>query len=180
MSLTAATLFLAIFLFLFGNILLWNAPSVRRFVNKVLRSRIASLITFGSASVWFLFQLSQLGDADFGQYKHLLMLFFGAIAVLAFFFVPDFLSVRGLSILILLISWLMLKSAYMQWEYPARLLMVGFVYASIILAFYFGTVPYRMRDFFDWLFFKNRRVYALGSFFIFYGVILCGAALSYQ
>lgn len=179
MSLTVATLSLAVLLFLFGSALLRSNTSARQSINKILRSRITSFITFGSASIWFLFHLNQLGDADFGQYKHILILLFGTIAILAFFFLPDFLSVRGLSILTLLISWLMLKSAYMEWQYPARILMVGFVYVCIILALYFGTVPYRMRDFIDWLYLGSRRARTLGYFFILYGIALFGAVISY-
>ena len=67
----------------------------------------------------------------------------------------------------------------MEWDYPSRLWMVALVYCCVVLALYFAVVPYRMRDFLDWLIAKQLRVRATGLLFSLYGGLLCGVAFSY-
>ena len=57
---------------------------------------------FGAGAVWFLINIWNLSPADFGEYRTPLFVFFGAVAILAFKYVPDFLAVRGVCALVLL------------------------------------------------------------------------------
>lgn len=116
--------------------------------------------------------------ADFGQYKHLLFLLFLVTAVGSFFYVPDFLAVRGLSALALLVSGTLLDAAYMQAP-QARLFLVTFVYLVIVLSLYLGASPYRLRDFFDWLYKKELRPRVAGGLMAAYGILLIGIGLTY-
>ena len=75
-----------------------------KMMKSFLRSTGAAIVFFGGSGVWFLFQLSQLGEADFGQIKEWLIGIFGVAGVLAFFYLNDFLSVRGVCVLILLLA----------------------------------------------------------------------------
>jgi hypothetical protein len=119
-----------------------------------------------------------LGPADFGQYRHLLFLVFLTVAVGSFFYVPDFLAVRGLSALTLLTSGVLLDAAYMQ-NPQTRLFLVSFVYLLIVISLYLGANPYRLRDFFDWLYKKEFRPRAIGGALAAYGILLIGVALNY-
>ncbi len=90
------------------------------------RSQKLSLLFLGLGLVWFLVgHVSHLSEADFGDYKMLIGLAGVAIAVGSFFFVNDFLAVRGLSILMLFYSREVLDSAWML-ESQSRLLLVAF------------------------------------------------------
>ena len=178
MSLFTATLLLAVILLTVGGLLLWNGKPVSQFALKSLRSKGLALLTFGAGAAWFLYKISQLGEADFGNYKTPLLLAFSSVAVLSWFFLPDFLGVRGLCILILMCAPLFLQAAYME-EPLSRLLMVSFVYLCIVIALYLGALPYRLRDFFKWLFTRRKRVGLLGAILFFYGLLLVGAAFSY-
>jgi hypothetical protein len=177
LSLQSAFLFPGISLFVLGTLLLCNRNAIQYAAKKSLRSKTLALLMLTIGTGWFLFYITQLGEADFGNYKHWLFLVFSSIAVLSFFFVPDFLSVRAIAIVVLLSAYVLLKAAWMQFHYPERLWMVGFVYVCIVLALYFGAVPYKLRNFFDWLFAKKKRTRALGLIFSLYGLFLCSLAL---
>ncbi len=178
MSLFAATLITGLILVAVGVFLFSMKEKVETLAKKSLRSMPVAILTMGLGGGWFLYQVTQLGEADFGNFRKLLFAFFLAVGVLSFFHVRDFLSVRGAAILCLLTAKVALDAAFMQPQ-ASRLLLVGFVYVCILLALYFGTVPFRLRDFFDWLFSRDIRVRIFGSLFTVYGLVLCIAAFTY-
>ena len=178
MSLFSATLFAGVSLVLTGGILVWNRRSVGQFAKKSLRSFPVTLLIMSVAGSWFLYNIIRLGVADFGNYKEFLFIFFLGICFFAFFHARDFLAVRGGAVLVMLLAKVLLEAAYMQ-EPQSRLFMVGFVYLCVITALYLGTAPYRLRDFFDWLFAKDKRAKLLGYLFGLYGIFLCGIAFTY-
>lgn len=144
----------------------------------ILRSPAAGWIVFGLAGLWFLWDIAHLGEADFGEYKNWLLLIFTAVIVGSFFYLKDFLVVRGLSVLELLLAKVVLDIAYMQ-PPLGRLFLVSFVYLVIIQALYFAALPYKMRDFLSWIFAAKSRVRQFSFGFIVYGLILLGAAFTY-
>lgn len=178
MTLFQATLFTGIFLIVFGAHFLWHGMRSAKGVQGFPRSRVAAFILLGTAAAWFLFKVTQLGPADFGQYKNLLFILFLVVAVGSFIYVPDFLAVRGLAALMLLVAGALLNAAYM--EAPmARLFLVSFVYLGIVIALYLGANPFRLRDFFEWLYAKALRPRIFGGLFAAYGLLLLGVAFTY-
>jgi len=178
MTLFQATLFCGLFLLAFGCHFLWHGMHSEKSTKAFPRSKTAAYLLMGAAAAWFLYKVTQLGPADFGQYKNLLFIGFLGIAVGAFVFVPDFLAVRGLAALILLTGGALLDAAYMELP-TARLFLVGFVYAMIVIALILGANPYKLRDFFEWLYRKQLRPRIFGAFFTAYGALLIGVAVSY-
>lgn len=179
MSLFFATFLCGCVLLALGALFMWNGPAVRRQAFALLRSRTATVVLFGSASLWFLWHILHLGQADFGDYSHWLFLGFAGVALASFYWVPDFLAVRGLAALMLLTAKPLLDAAYMHYEYPQRLLLVGFVYAAIVAAMYLGAVPYRLRDFFEWLYAGVGRPRVAGAILGVYGLVLTLTAFTY-
>lgn len=181
MSLFLATLLPGLFLALLGALLAWGDPRVSSTAKALPRSQRGAWFFFGGGALWFLFRLSRLGEADliFFQNPAPVMLAFGALAVLAFVYAPDFLAVRGLCILALLAAEPLLYAAYMEWTHPQRLLMVTAVYVALAAALYLAAAPFRLRDFFEWLFRQPLRARALGAFLLVYGLVTAGAAFTY-
>lgn len=179
MSLMAATLVPGLILLALGLPLFLGHDGMTAAFRLFPRSKAAALVFFGVGSAWFLFRIWHLSSADFGDYRSLLFVAFAAIAVLSFRCAPDFLAVRGLCVLVLVAASTLLDAAYMQYTHPQRLLMVGFVYAAIALAILLGAQPWRVRDFFEWLFARRARVRVFGACFAAYGLILCGVAFTY-
>lgn len=177
MTLFQATLFTGLTLIAFGAHFLWHGMRSAQSVQAFPRSRTAAYILLGSAAAWFLYKVTQLGPADFGQYKNLLFTLFLVTALGSFIYVPDFLAVRGLAALILLSAGTLLDAAFMQ--YGAALILKSFVYFAIVVALVLGANPYKLRDFFEWLYRKEPRPRIFGGVFAVYGVLLLGVAFSY-
>lgn len=181
MSLFLATLLPGLFLAALGALLLWNDPRVADILKALPRSPRAAWVFFGGGAAWFIWRISHLGESDliFFQTPHILMIVFGLLAVLAFIYTPDFLAVRGLCVLMLLVAEPLLYAAYMEWTHPQRLLMVTAVYVGLALALYLAASPYRLRDFFGWLFQVPARSRLLGAILVFYGLATAVAAFTY-
>ena len=67
----------------------------------------------------------------------------------------------------------------MEYEHPQRLLLVTPVYLLIAAAIWLGVQPYRLRDFFNWLFLRPGRSRGLGGALLAYGLVLAAAAFTY-
>ena len=170
LSLFQATLFTGILLLLLGGNFLLNHSAFRQGCVIFLRSKTASYITVGIAGAWFLYKVLHLGKADFGDYKQYFFVVFGGAILLSFKYMPDFLSVRGLCAL-----WLMLAAELLAPGYgmePKSVYLPAIVYVFIALAMWLGISPYRLRDFFGWLHRASLRSRMLGASLAGYGAWL--------
>ncbi len=179
MSLFLSTLLTGVALLAAGAALLWNGNAIAPLLRSFPRSRRAAYVTMTVAAIWTLFRITQLGDADFGRYKTILLAVFALLALLSFRYVPDFLAVRGTAALILLSADVLLTSAYMQYDIPQRLFLVALVYLGIFLALFLAVAPYRARDFFNWLFSTSGRPRVCGMTLATYGLVLVVIAVTY-
>lgn len=179
MSLTAATLLTGLALILVGAWFLWNSPVVRNVSVRSLRDPAVTLVLLSAATAWFLWKVMHLGESDFGNYRKLLFVFFLGTAVGSWFFVRDFLAVRAAAALYLMLAGILLHAAYGLYEIPQRLVLVTFLYFGIAVALYLAAVPYRLRDFFGWLFARGSRQRILGGVIAAYGLALLLVAATY-
>ncbi len=178
MSLFTATLACGLILVALGAPLLADHAGIKAAIRAFPRSASAGYVVFSAGAAWFLYNIWNLSKADFGEYRMILFIGFAAIAVLAFRCVPDFLGVRGACAIVLIGSAPLLNAAFMDYDRPQRLFMVGFVYAALTLAIWLGAQPWRLRDFLDWLFARPARSRGLGGLLVAYGFLLCGVAFT--
>ena len=181
MSLFLATLLFGLFLALLGALLLWNNSVVGSTARALPRSKRGAWFFFGTGAVWFIWRLSKLTESDliFFQTPPPVMLGFAVLALLAFIYAPEFLAVRGLCVLVLLAAEPLLYAAYREYQHPQRRLMVTAVYAGLSTALYLAVAPYRLRDFFDWLFRAPGRPRLAGAILLFYGLATSAVAFTY-
>lgn len=181
MSLFLATLLPGLFLALLGALLLWGDPRVRSTAQALPRSSRAAWLFFGAGALWFLWRVSVLGEADliFFARPWPVLIGFAVLAVLSFIYTPDFLAVRGLCVLMLLVAEPLLQAAFMEYERPQRLLMVSAVYLGLAVAIYLAAAPYRLRDFLEWLFRSRGRARWVGATLLAYGLVTSAAAFTY-
>jgi len=97
MSLFLATFLAGSLLLLLGIALYQNIPFLRKGLQQLPRSPLATLVLFGLATAWVLWNITNLGEADFGNWKNLLFALFLLLAVASYLTVPDFLAVVELS-----------------------------------------------------------------------------------
>jgi hypothetical protein len=179
----SAILYPALVLLALGAVLLWNGPLVARGARAFPRSLPATVIFFGGGAAWFLWYVAHLGPDDFGDYKTLLLVLFGTVALGSFFVVRDFLAVRGLAILILLSARPILDSSIaLDPSPPGRILLNSAIYIAIAVALYLGAAPYALRDFFAWLWKPHQglRPRLLGVIFAACGFALLFFAMRYK
>ena len=179
MSLFLATLLVGLALLLLGAVLAADTSFVRSALRAFPRSQTAAYLLFGGAAAWFLSRVAVLSEADFGQFRNQLFIGFAVVAVLAFFYVKEFLAVRGLAALILLAAGPLLGSAFGLYDVPARLFMVSAVYLALTAALVIGAQPWRLRDAIEWLQRVPGRARFVGSALVAYGLLLVGVAFTY-
>lgn len=178
MTLTLATILTGLGLLILGAAIWKNPPSFEKKLRTLHRSQNATLVLLVMATLWVLWNVLHLAEADFGKYKFYLFAFFLCISIGAWFFVPDFLGIRALSVILLLISGQLLQSAFFE-EPGSRLLLVGFAYFVIVLSLYWAVVPYRFRDWVFALYNQPSRRRTLGLATVLYGILLTGLPFTY-
>ena len=178
MTLFTATLLVAVILVGIGSFQLIAYATAENTAKKILRSKPAAVVFLGIATAWFVWKLMHLGAPDFGDYKQWLILLFIVSSILSYFYIPDFLAVRGLAALLLLFADAVLDAAYMK-DPTSRLFLVGFTYLIIVACMYLASLPYRLRDFYGWLYKKSYRPRILATLLLAYGILLAAIAFTY-
>ena len=106
---------------------------------------------------WFLWNLNAESISDFADYKKWMLLGFGTLGAATCVYVPDFLAVRGLSIVLLLVGKLMLDTA--RWhDSQWRLVIATWAYIWIVAGMWFTISPWRLRDIILWHTANEKRV----------------------
>jgi hypothetical protein len=177
MSPFAAVASTAAVLLVFASLLLWNGPPVAAVARAFPRSRRAAWVTIGAATAWMLYHVVHLGEADFGDYRVPLFAAFAALGVLSIFYVPEFLAVRGVAALMLLVAGVLLPATFMHYD-AASLALNALVYLLIVVALYLAVSPFRLRDFVQWLFGRAHRARAFGACLGLTGLVLLSLGLT--
>src|SRR5947207_4256689 len=100
-------------------------------VRKFPRSEPVGYVLMLLGTVWFLWNLQLENISDFAAYKKVMLIGFGAVGVATCIYVRDFLAVRGLAIVFLLLAKLMVDTA--RWEETEwRLVIVTWAYLLIV------------------------------------------------
>lgn len=129
------------------------AAGVRKFPRSIPCGVVLMLLGTG----WFLWYLNLEQISDFAAYKPMLFAGFAAIGVASCFFVQDFLAVRGLAVVFLLLAKLMVDTA--RWaETDWRLVIVTWAYVLVIAGIWFTLYPWHMRDLLNWATANEKRV----------------------
>jgi hypothetical protein len=180
MSLSAATLITGLLLFSLGALFLVSNSAIRSMLKAFPRSQTATVIFFGGGAAWFLYQVGNMSSADLIGFSTPtpFVFIFGALAVMSFFFVPEFLAVRGVSIIILVGSWPLLMSGFMDFS-TAKIIFAVAIYILVTLALYLAVSPFRMRDFLEWLYRTPGRARVFGGVLATYGLVLTCLAFSH-
>jgi len=131
------------------------AASVRKFPRNVPIG--IALMLLGTA--WFLWILSQEAVSDFATYKNALFILFAAVGVGTCIFVQDFIAVRGLAVVFLLVAKLMVDTGRpllgrTHWTLVIQI----WAYVMVIAGIWLTLSPWRLRDFLNWATADEKRV----------------------
>jgi hypothetical protein len=121
------------------------AAAARKFPRNLAAGYVLTL----AGTAWFIWYVSRESLADFESLKpYLFTLFFG-VGLGTCFFVQDFLAVRGLAIVMLLLGKVMVDTerwASTEW----RLVIAVWAYLLVIAGMWFTVSPWRLRDILYW------------------------------
>jgi hypothetical protein len=138
-----------------------NPAGFAAHARKFPRSLPCGVVLMLLGTAWFISYLNQESIADFAAYKPLLLAGFAAVGVASCFFVQDFLAVRGLAVVALLLAKLMVDTA--RWaESDWRLVIVTWAYLLVAAGIWFTIYPWHLRDLLNWATASEKRV-RLGS-----------------
>lgn len=105
-----------------------------------------ALMALGTA--WFLYYVQTESAADFAAYKEAMSVGFAAVGLGACIFVKDFLAVRGLAVVFLLLAKLMTDTGRPRLEdthYWALVIQI-WAYVLVVAGMWFTISPWRARD----------------------------------
>lgn len=103
------------------------------------------------ATAWFLYNLSLESIADFAAFKSYMYVGFAAIGLGTCIFVHDFLAVRGLAVLLLLLAKLMVDTGRPHLGDSSWVLVnQGLAYALAIVGMWLTISPWRLRNWIAW------------------------------
>jgi hypothetical protein len=110
-------------------------------------------------TVWFVWNLNQESIADFAAYKNVLIGGFAAVGIGSCIFVQDFLAVRGLAVVFLLLAKLMVDSGRPLLPVtPWALVIQSWAYVLAVAGIWLTVSPWRLRDFVNWATANEKRV----------------------
>jgi hypothetical protein len=131
------------------------AAAVRRFPRSIPWGY--ALMLLGTA--WFVYNLSQESISDFAAYKNILFAGFAAVGIGSCIYVQDFLAVRGLAVVFLLLAKLMVDTGRPRLvEGPWVLVIQTWAYLLVIMGIWLTISPWRLRDFLNWATANEKRI----------------------
>ena len=102
-------------------------------------------------TIWFVWNVSQESISDFAAWKTPLLAAFTAIGIGTCVFVQDFLAVRGLAIVLLLLAKLMVDTGRPALSVTHWVLVFqGWAYVLVVAGIWFTVSPWRLRDLLNW------------------------------
>jgi hypothetical protein len=118
---------------------------------KFPRSLPAGVVLMLLATAWFAWNVNIEPIADFSAFKPYMLGAFIAVGVLSCIFVQDFLAVRGLAVLLLLLAKLMVDTGQPHLDQSRWVLVIqGWAYLFAVLGIWFTVTPWRLRDLINW------------------------------
>lgn len=155
-----------------------HGSTVRAWLHGFPRSKTAgrALLTLDAAWVFWLVAMMDLGE--FTNYRTGLMILVPVAYFLSLKFVDEFLAVRALGMLLLLLAEPLLEAAFLHPE-TSRLLLVVLAYAWVVLGMFWVGMPYLMRDQIAWLLKSETRWKACGFLGLIYGAAVLFCALAF-
>jgi hypothetical protein len=136
-----------------------------------------ALMLLGTA--WFLWNLSQESISDFASYKNVLFAGFAAIGIGTCLFVQDFLAVRGLAVVFLLLARVMVDAGRPSLGETSWVLIIqSWAYLMVLGGIWFTVSPWRLRDLLEWGTANEKRIKVGCGLRLAFGLLVAGLGLT--
>ena len=146
-------------------------------VRKFPRSLSAGIFLMLLGTGWFVYYLSLESISDFASYKPILLGGFAAVGIASCIFIQDFLAVRGLAVVFLVLAKLMVDTA--RWNASDwRLVVVTWAYLLVVAGIWFTITPWHLRDLLNWATANEKRVRIGSALRLAFGLFVAGLGLT--
>jgi hypothetical protein len=176
-SLQAAGIVAGILLLLVAVPGMLKPDAVRRFAALFPRSRPLGVGLLTIDFLWTLWLLTTMEMGEFSSFRRPLLVILPIGFFLVIRFVNEFLAVRALGILCLLLAEPLLDAAFFRYE-TSRLLVTVFAYVLIVAGLFWVMLPYLLRDQLDWSTRTAGRCRLVHGVALVYGVALLALAIT--
>lgn len=183
-----AGLLLAMWLIGSHLLMLLKPTEVQGFLKKFPRNVLIGQILLGVGLAWFWLLVAPEGMGklsalamdlgEFNKAKPLLRLLVPVSLVLVAISVRDFLAVRALGLVGLMVASPMLEAAFLK-DPGSRLLVPIYAYALLTASMFWVGMPYLFRDAVTWATASSQRWTILSLAGLGYGVVTLGCALAF-
>lgn len=131
------------------------AAALRKFPRSLPWGVVLMLLGTG----WFLWNVEQEPISDIAAAKPYLEVAFAGIGIGACFYVQDFLAVRGLAVVLLLLGKLMVDTGRPALNRTDWVLVIqSWAYVMIVAGIWLTVSPWRLRNFIEWCTANDRRI----------------------
>jgi hypothetical protein len=128
---------------------------------------------------WFLYYLSQESISDFAAYKNVLIAGFAAVGIGSCFFVQDFLAVRGLAVVLLLLAKMMVDTGRPYLPQTGWVLLIqSWAYVLVVAGIWLTISPWRLRDWLEWATANDKRLKLICSIGLVSGLLVAVLGMS--
>lgn len=141
---------LGLFLLALHLVAFLKTESVQSFLKQFPRNYKWGVILLSIDFAWAMLLMSYMDMGEFYTLRSKFLLVLPISFVLVLFFVKEFLAVRALGALMLLVSGPVLTAAFLQ-PPASRILVPILAYAWIIAGMFFVGMPFVMRDWVNWV-----------------------------
>ena len=125
------------------------------------------------ATAWFVWNVNVEPIADFSKFKPAMLIGFTAVGLGSCIFVKDFLAVRALAVLALLLAKYMVDTGRPHLgESPLVLVIQVWAYVLVIAGICFTVTPWRLRDLIEWATATESRTRLLSSVRLAFGLFI--------
>ncbi len=160
-----------------GHLFALLAPDVARpLLSRFPRSRLAGGLLLAISAIWAFWLVQSMDLGEFSPLRGKMLAAIPIGAVLTWMFVDEFLAIRALGILALLLADPLLEAAFLRDE-QTRLLLVFLAYAWIFAGLFMVGMPYLFRDIITWLLTRPQRYRAATLAGIAYGAAILLSAV---
>jgi len=120
-------------------------------VRKFPRNLPLGILLMLLGTAWFVWNVNIEPIADFSVFKPYMMAGFAAVGVLSCIFVQDFLAVRGLAVVLLLLGKFMVDTGRPHLGESSFVLVIqAWAYLLVFAGIWFTITPWKLRDILEW------------------------------
>ena len=136
---------------------LLRPAAFRDAVRKFPRSEGWGYTLMALGTGWFLWNLRNESVSDYESYKPMMFAGFALVGLATCIYVRDFLAVRGLAVLLLLVAKLMVDTARLK-DTEWRLVIITWAYLMVVGGIWLTISPWRCRDLMNWATASEKRI----------------------